>query len=445
MKAFACLVRQTPEGWIISIGDAQPMVLNGSSIKPDELVQAVLGYLDRERSTYGACKDKIVLCPEARSTLFASSPLPTAIKKRDRQQLKFHAESLLPIDAERMAASFVTTSNDLRVIAIDTQEWQPIVEAFSLNNLHFCGIAPTPMLALEEANRTLEIDSPIVVWEEDGACDLWLLDKTGVVKWTHLETISRSELLALRLFATQSPEAVRWTAINCSPTTLAHLNDLQAIEVTPIDSESQVAFASRAADRLCRTSFESWFDLRDGVIAGDDRYRTLHGWMRLATAAVFGLMIFFAAACFWRSAQAERQQSDVQEAHKELFQATFPGVSAPSMTEHMRSQYQVILGSRNGNNEIAPTPSALEVLHATLEAIATDGLVHVEAERLVIAKGVLDVKLLFQNREDASYVAERLKKVGFETGPTNALAEKGKWSVTFQCPLKAVRNSEREE
>jgi len=437
MKAFACLVRQTPNAWIVSIGNARPMVLDSAGLTTADLVQEVIDYLDREQPTYGRCNHNIVLCPESRSTLFASSSIPASLKTRDRQQLKYHAESLLPIDAERMAADFVLTATDLRVMAIDCKEWEPIIAAFSARDLHFRWIAPAAVLAVEEATRSLRPSSPVIVWEDQGACDLWQLDSSGVVRWTHLADSPSDRLLAIRLFAAQTPEAEVWTAINCEAKTLELLSQLSTIELRSIQMEPQSVFASKAADRLSQSTFEAWFDLRDGVIAGDDRYRSLYGWMRIAAAAVVGFMLVFSAACFWKSLQTERQIAKIEQAHEELFKATFPGLRVPELLSmHIESEQKKLQGSTNGSGEIKKIiPPALEVLRATLTALQSSGSVPVQATRLDIRAGELDADFLFENRQDASKISDQFKAVGIETGPLGMNLDQGKIRSTFKGSL----------
>ncbi len=434
MKAFACLVRQTPNAWIVSIGKARPMVLDSAGLSPVDLVQDVIDYLDREQPTYGRSHHNIILCPESRATLFASSSIPASLKTRDRQQLKYHAESLLPIDAERMAADFVLTANDLRVMAIDCQEWEPIISAFSARDLHFRGIAPASVLAVEEATRSLRPSSPVIVWEDEGACDLWQLDSSGIVRWTHLADATSDRLLAMRLFAAQTPEAEIWTAINCQAKTLELLSQLKTIDLRSIELEPQSVYAAKAADRLSQSTFEAWFDLRDGVIAGDDRYRSLYGWMRIAAAAVVGFMLVFSAASFWKSVQTERQIAKIEMAHEELFKATFPGVRVPELISmRIESEQKKLQGSTNGSGEIKKIiPPALEVLHATLTALQSSGSIPVQATGFDIREGGLDASFLFENRQDASKISDQFKAVGIDTGPLSFTVDRGKIRSTFK-------------
>lgn len=436
MTAFACLVRQTSAAWLISIGDAEPMVLS-SDCKPAELAHAVDDYIERNRSKYGSCHPMVVLCPESQTVLFASSPIPASLKTRDRQQLKYHAESLLPIDAEKMAADFVLTAKELRVLAIDVGEWQPIIDAFSARNLHFRWIAPASVLAIEEAKRTLRDLSPVVIWEENGALDLWRLDASGISRWTHIAANPSDRLLAIRLFAAQTSDVSTWTALHCSESTIAMLNSLGSIAVKPIETESLTVYASRAANRLCRSSFEAWFDLRDGVIAGSDRYRALHGWMKLAVVAVVGFFLVFSAACLWRSFRAERQLASIQGSHEKLFEASFPGVAVPALISmRIKSEHQKIQGSTNGKGEIKPTPSALELLHATLSALAGESR-RFRISKLELKEGELMADIFFDNSQDASAIAERFKEAGIDTGPLDFTRDNnGTIRATFKGRLR---------
>ncbi len=438
MKAFACLVRQTPTAWIVSIGDAQPLVLTSADTKPTELAQAVSDYLDGAKPKFGECHDKIVLCPESRATLFATSSIPAALKTRDRLQLKFHAESLLPLDAEQMAADFVLTAKELRVMAIDREEWQPIMDAFAAHNLHFRWIAPASVLAIEEAKRSIGDTARAVIWEEEGICELWQLDAAGIAGWTHLADASDDRLLPMRLFAAQAAGVRTWTAINCSTTTLAQLTQLDGIDVRSIELQPQATFAAAAADRLCRTTFEAWFDLRDGSLAGRDRYRVLYGWMQIAAAAVAGLLLVTSAACLWKSMQANRQLALIQEAHEKLFKATFPGNDLPPLVSKViANEHQRIQGERNGKGELDPVPSALKLLHSMLIALTGDGSIRVRTRQIEIVGGTLELELTFDKYKDAESIAKKFEEVGFETGPANIREKDGKVISTFIGTLKS--------
>jgi len=437
MKGAACLVRQTASVWVVSIGDMPPLVLDAADTKPAGLAQSVADYVDRAKPKYGRCNDKIVLCPEARATLFATGPIPDALKAKDRQQLKFHAESLLPLDAEEMAAGFVLTAKELRVMAIDRGEWQPIVDAFAARNLRFRWIAPASVLALEEAKKSIGSNARVVIWEEDGACELWQLDEAGIVHWSHLANEVGDRLLAMRLFAAQATGVRTWTAVNCSATTLQQMSELGGIDVRSIEVKSQSAFAALAAERLCKSPFEAWFDLRDGSIAGGDRYRALFGWMRTAAAAVAVLMLATSAACLWKSMQAESQIASIQEANERLFRAALPNEKNLTLiSKSIANAHRKILGETNGKGELEPIPSALEVLHATLTALFTGEKIEARATLIAIANGKLDLDVSFNSVKDAAVIAKRLKEVGIDTGqPTIRTDGKGRTSVTFKGML----------
>ncbi len=442
MKAFACLVRQTPNAWSISIGEARPKVLNSAGLVPSELAREVFDYLDQSKATHGRCHNNIVLCPQPSEVLFATSPIPSALKARDRQQLKYHAESLLPIDAERMAADFVVTAKDLRVMAIDNQEWQPIIDAFAARDLHFRAIAPAGVLAIEEAKRTVGGSSSVIVWEDDGACDLWRLDSSGIERWTHLADSSNDRLLALRLFAAQTSDVQNWTAINCQPQTLSDLNQINSIELQSMELESQWTYAARAADRLSQSTFEAWFDLRDGSIAGDDRYRNLYGWMRASAITAASFLLILAGACLWKSFQTERQIAAIQAAHEELFDAVFPGKEVPALiSKVIESEQKKLLGTTNESGENKIAPSALEVLHATLVVLQSDGSIPVQATRLDIQNGMLDADILFENRQDASLVSDQFKLVGVDRGAMGGNLERGKIRSNFKGMLRITPNT----
>ncbi len=439
MKGAACLVRQTTSSWIVSIGEIPPLVLSVADTKPAGLAQSVADYLDRAKPKYGACNDKIVLCPESRATLFATSPIPSALKTKDREQLKFHAESLLPLDAEEMAADFVLTAKDLRVMAIDRNEWQPIIDAFAGRNLHFRWIAPASVLALEEAKQSIGDNARVVLWEDDGACDLWQLDSAGIVRWSHFASGSDDRLLAMRLFAAQAPGVRTWTAIHCSPATLEQLNELNGIDVRSIEVESQSKFVALAAERLCKSPFEAWFDLRDGSIAGGDRYRALYGWMRTAAAAFAALLVATTIACFWKSMLADSQLASIQAANENLYREAFPNQKVPPLiSKSIANAHRTILGETNGKGELEPVPSALELLHATLTALSPEEKIEVRATSLSILNGELDLAATFNSEEDAGIVSMRLKEVGIDTGPLSyTKANNGKTLVPFKGKLKA--------
>ena len=442
MKAFACLVRQTPNAWSISIGEARPKVLNSTGLSPSELAQAVNDYLDQNKSTHGRCHNNIVMCPQPSEVLFATSSIPSVLKARDRQQLKYHAESLLPIDAERMAADFVVTAKDLRVMAIDNEEWQPIIDAFAARDLHFRAIAPAGVLAIEEAKRTLGGSASVIVWEDDGACDLWRLDSSGVERWTHLADSPNDRLLALRLFAAQTSDVENWTAINCQPQTLADLRQISSIEVQAMELESQSTYAARAAVRLSQSTFEAWFDLRDGAIAGDDRYRNLFGWMRASAITAAGFLLILCGACLWKSFQTERQIAVIQDAHEKLYEAIFPGKDVPALISKMiESEQKKLKGTTNENGENKIAPSALEVLHATLAVLQGAEGTPVQATRLEIENGVLNAELLFENRQDASLISDRFKSVGVDRGAAGGNLERGKIRSSFRGMLRIMPNA----
>ncbi len=264
----------------------------------------------------------------------------------------------------------------------------------------------------------------IVLWEEGEECDLWRLDRSGIARWHHLSKAAKDRRLAMRLFATQTTDVNRWIAINCSPTTLEQLEQVPGIDVQPIETKSQSDYLNEAATRLIRSSDEAWFDLRDGSIAGQDRYRALSGWAQIAAGTIAACMLLTFGLSLWKSSQANRQLDEIEELQSQLYHAAIPGDTVPRLiTASLQAAHSKLLNETDGNGELDAPPSALQVLHAFLAAIRTvdpnsGQPIRVETGKLTIASGKLEnVELLFESEQDAKQVHQRLDAVGFEMGP----------------------------
>jgi hypothetical protein len=155
------------------------------STTPEDLALSVLDFLQREKKL-SAAKDNIIFCPDPRSVLFAMGPRAVDAKQTDHVQLKYAAETFLPLDAERMAADFIPVGDTLRVVAIDQNEILPFVEAFHEQGMHFRWIAPAPILAIEEAAKAFGLVDGLILWDEENHCDLWRLDRHGPSLWHHV-------------------------------------------------------------------------------------------------------------------------------------------------------------------------------------------------------------------------------------------------------------------
>jgi hypothetical protein len=203
-------------------------------------------------------------------------------------------------------------------------------------------------------------------------------------------------------------------------------------------TDSQAEWLTKAANRLCKGTNTAWFDLRDGVIAGEDRYRALHGWMAMAALSVFFLLAALPFACWWKSQSLSRSIAAMEQAENDIFTGYFENQTIPddiTVSGFIAQKHREAKGSRNTSGEVENTISALEVMHVALNAVKqqSDFMIN----RITIINGKLDLEINLKDLSAVSELTNRLQNQGLDVqqpksqpGPNNTV------SVTFTGSLK---------
>lgn len=437
MKPCACVVRQNNNHFSVALGAGQAIEIGAASADPDDVALAVLDFLQRENKL-AAAKDNIIFCPDSQMVLFAKGDCSLVSKKTDHTQLKFAAETFLPLDAERMAADFIQHDGVLRVLAIDHDQILPFVEAFHQQRMHFRWISPAPLLAIEEASKAYSCNDQVILWEEEDHCDMWRLDRYGPTHWHHVVGGPKQREAAIRLFAAGTDSSDSWTLFNAKPETTQLIQAIVTSNVNEKKTDTQAEWLTKAANRLCKGTNTAWFDLRDGVIAGEDRYRALHGWMAMAALSVLLLLAALPFACWWKSQSLNRSIAAMEQAENDLFTGYFKNQPIPehiTVSDFIAQKHLEAKGSRNTGGEVENTISALEVMHVALNAVKQQSEFMIN--RITIINGKLDLEINLKDLSAVSELTNRLQNLGLDvqqpksqSGPNNTV------SVTFVGALK---------
>jgi hypothetical protein len=438
MKPSACLIQKTATEYRVSYSTAPILHLGVDETPPDDLASAVLDLIQREKPNFGDGCDHIVFCPHPSTTLFVSGGRDAKSKKLDRNQLKYAVESLLPLDAENMAADFIVTERDFRVLAAEHDGILPLVEAFHRQGLHFRWIAPAPLLSLQQAMLELQLGEEVIVWDEPDHCDVWMIDAHGPKRWNHITGSTSTRAVWLKLFTAQVPESYSWLVMNSTSDTREILESLSEVNPRLVQTEPQSEWLHRAANRLCRGTNTAWFDLRDGVVAGADRWRSLYGWMMLTAVCVLAMLMALPAACWWKSGNLSRQLDEISLAQQELFKQAFPGQPLPEDIVGFISQKESeARGSRNSGSQVASTISAFQVLHIALSALSQEDFFIVD--KFNVENGTLTTEIRLRTFDDVPTLKDRFQQLGIRINePKSSLNGDGTVTATFVGEL--VRN-----
>jgi hypothetical protein len=420
MKPCACVVWQNNNHFSVSLGDEKAIDIGPASTDPDDVALAVLDFLQRENKL-AAAKDNIIFCPDSQLVLFAKGECSLVSKKPDHSQLKFAAETFLPLDAEHMAADFINHDGALRVLAIDHDDILPFVEAFHQQRMHFRWILPAPLLAIEEASKAYDCNDQVILWEEEEHCDLWRLDQHGPTHWHHIVGGPKQREAAIRLFAARTDSSDSWTLFNSKPETTQLVQAIVTSNVNARTTDSQAEWLTKAANRLCKGTNTAWFDLRDGVIAGEDRYRALHGLMAMAALSVFFLLAALPFACWWKSQSVSRSIAAMEQAESDLFTGYFKNQTIPddiTISDFIAQKHHEAKGSRNMSGGVENTISALEVMHVALNAVKQQSDFTINS--ITIDKGKLDLDINLKDLSAVSELTNRLQNLGLDVKQPNS-------------------------
>lgn len=425
MNFPGCLVIETPRDWQIIVADQSEQL--SMDVQPDELpicVNLMIGLAKLKSPT-------VVLAPASTSCYFCLLKSSEIVDARDRQAMLFELENHLPIDAESMVADFVAVSSGdqpaVSAVAIDTDRWRRIVDAFERADLPVRSIVPSAVLATRALSQQVHLGetTELFLADED---ELDVIDLRGdaMLGWKHL---AREPAAIRRHQVLKETEADATVVVGLDPD---QYSELTGSDADFIDQDRETLIA-RGAELLLETPSARWFELRRGALAPSDPLRAIGRQLRWVAVAAAACLLALAVGGWWRKHRIEQEIENVRIAQTDAFREAFPDSRMPgAVLRRVRSEHSKVLNSRGENTDIEVPDSAPDTLRRLLAAIP-DG-VRYRVMRIEIRNGEVNLLLQVKNTVDAGRIASAIAEAGFRVDPPGTRRIDAQ---TFESDLKA--------
>lgn len=441
-----CLVVERIDDWFIKVGDETEVV--AQSVTTEELVTCVQLMI----KLAGLSSPKCILAPASQSCFFTTLPTGDDLDPRDRDALMYELEDHLPLDAESMVADFVTVpdiaaswltkspapaggeseSNSrftfVSGVAIETERWQAIAEAFESKGIQVRCVIPAASLATRSLCQSRRFTDVVeLVLCENNRADFIIVGSDTILSWKHFhltaETIRRHRLLdPLTAETSVVVGADQETLQLIAGRTAAEQND------EPLETHWE-----RGAELSLSKQSGRWFDLRRDQLAPADPLRPIASQLRWLAIAVAACLFAMILGGWWRMHRIEQEIDQLRTKQQTEFQATFPGVRVPAaLMRRVKSEHARVMGSRGASTQVELPRSAVAVMQDLLAGLPSD--IRFRVTNISVLNGRVDLDLQVRSPVDAGAFATSLSEAGFQVEPPVTTQKDSK---TFDSVLEA--------
>ncbi|TWU58096.1 hypothetical protein [Rubripirellula reticaptiva] len=410
MSRCEILIVEQSGQWTVACGDESVVI--DAAASPTELADAAGVWIDGLKFKNVAC----VLSPASTSCFFVAMRPADNVDVRDRTAMAFELEDHLPMDAESFVADYVVTDGDegkiVAAVAIESDRWKAIADAFEANGIVIHSIVPQSILATRSVVESESLVGRVrLLLGIDDALDSIAIHDGRVVSWKHLqldgEAISRHGVMDFG-------DVNRVLMAGATPESAAMIRGSLDCQVEWID-ESAMLHAQRGAASYLADRSGPWFELRREKLAPLDRLRGVQQSLRLLAFSAVAFLLAIAIGGWYRTSKIENEITSLQKQQRALFETGFPDTRVPgAILRRVRSEHAKVIGSSGAAAIDVPTPAPM-VLRRLMAAFSPD--VRFQFESIEINDGQVDMDLVVRSPVDAGKIASAIAAAGFQVNP----------------------------
>lgn len=421
-----CLILETSGGWqLTTTGSANPPSADVEVESAADLAESVAAFVETHRLR----RDRLLIAPQSNSVLFATFPVGELAASRDRRTMAFRLEGSLPFDAEQTVADFLVGERLVSSVSVNGDALLPIVTALEERGLLVQSIVPAAILACQSLVRhEPHVAEGLILWQETDRCEWLRLSEGQLDQWRHLPagaSVLSRELTVQQLDAAETPAVM-----------LVDMADELADELQAdcpgarrITTDGLAESARRFAGQVLSGSQTPWFELRRDRLANGDPYRAYRPAVSWLMGAAAAFVIVLAIAWGARAARLQQRFTEIKQQQRDLFERTFPQSPIPrAIVSRIHSEHAKMIGSRQMNDDVPRSHSALDVLHGFLTGRPT--ALRSRFTEIRVENGVLTADIELRSHDDAGVVAACLEQSGFSVDPPTTTQRDEKTVVT---------------
>lgn len=358
-------------------------------------------------------------------------------RSADEQTLLYALEGEMPTSAEELTADFIHGEEQIVGIAV-TNRWLPLLQALEAHAVQVRLMCPWSLVAVQTRLREFN-SSPlpdIVVWTSQGCTEVFQFQGGKLAGWVllydrddvprHLQRLIRDPAMPLRL--AHFTEAGEDQGARPS---------IDGLEVVACEAANSDDWGCRGAEALLTAREVPVVDLRRGELANAEPLRPIRRPLTFAMVAVALLMLSLAGVLEWRAWRYEAVAAAYQQQQEELLRQLLPNQPIPAgIRSRLESELARLSGESAEDASLERPACALTTLVRALQGFPADRRYRIT--QISITGRELSVNGEVLKLADASTIAERLKKSGFDTAsPTTSQSQVG-YAMAFGGTLLGV-------
>jgi type II secretory pathway component PulL len=348
----------------------------------------------------------------------ATVTLASQRQARKRSAFGFLVEPHLPWSVEEAVIDYELVGRDRAcVVSAEVKPLAELIANLEERGIPVASVAPAARLALAQHLKgasTIALRYALL-WRNEDAVDLWLIDDGRPLSWNWLpcDVAAIGRTLG-HLVLCQERFAVL-AARNVSDELLAAVvaqTGLQAREPPPLTSEDAVFAAAREGAAVLDGRRSAAIEFRRDRLAAKDRMRGIRSHVRLLQGSLLILFTALGTALYSRCQQIDASRGEYERQQKNVFERLFPGQGVPvavhARLESELGRLKAVRGEGGQLPESIPFLTVLEPLLRTLPADLRSRILELRVEN-----GQLYLVGQVRAHSDADRIAEALRGAGF--------------------------------
>ena len=365
------------------------------------------------------------------STWCTAAPLSTeGLLRRGRHAaLLYRFEEQLPLDAEDVAADFVESPGVSLGICCQVRQVAPSIDVVEEAGINIGSVCPTAMLALSGHLSRGEGDAAIHLLQHAGRVECFATASGRPRAWYSLAATVEAVTRQMRYHQLWQAEPLQLAAVGLEPPLLEALQTLADVGHVEVSDAATDELATAAAAEVVLHGRRAPVELRRGALAPRNPLARVRQPLIAAATALVLLLAGIAGASFWRAEGYQRLTLDQRDQQALVFRSALPGQRVPAAPlPRLRSEADRVAGAHGlGASGLPERPSALHLLHTTLEGLSRDLRYRVLDLRLDGRQLYIDGQARSHTEADRITASLRQSLEGFDLAPprTEHLPERG--------------------
>jgi type II secretory pathway component PulL len=362
--------------------------------------------------------EPVLLALGSSSCASATIEVPSERQSRKRSALGFLAEPHLPWSVEEAVIDYeLVGSNRAFVVGSEVRPLAELIAILEERGIPVASVAPSARLALAQHLKSASAITSryALLWRNEDAVDLWLVDNGRPLAWNWLPCDVGAINCAVGYLALCQTKVAALTARNCPDDLLAAVGaqtGLLRCESPPLASEDPLCAAAAEGAAILDGRHAAGIELRRDRLAAKDPMRAVRSHLRLLQGSLLLLFAALGIALYGQCQRLDAVRNEYDQQQRAVFERLFPGQRIPvAVHARLESELGRLKGVRGEGGELPVSIPFLSLLGPVLKTLPADLRCRILEVR--VENGQLDLVGQVRAHSDADRIAEALRGAGF--------------------------------